>query len=79
MLARLLLVLVMGFILTVGVANSQDNRGTFRTFHSLEFGGLESVDPLSQYRFSDVLARAYEGLVYLDENGMIAPLLAADG
>jgi peptide/nickel transport system substrate-binding protein len=75
---RLLLMLVLSLTLTVGAAKSQDNRGTFRTYHSLEFGGLESVDPLSQYRFSDILARAYEGLVHLDRDGMIAPRLATE-
>jgi peptide/nickel transport system substrate-binding protein len=73
-----MMVLVLSFTLTVSAAKSQDNRGTFRTYHAIEFGGLESVDPLSQYRMSDVLARAYEGLVYLDADGMIAPLLATE-
>lgn len=73
-----LLVLALGFTLTAGAVQSQDNRGTFRTFHNMESGGLESVDPLSQYRMSDVLARAYEGLVYLDQDGMVAPRLATE-
>lgn len=75
--ARMLIVLL-ACVLGLGFAQAQDNRGTFRTFHVMESGGLESVDPLSQYRMSDVLARAYEGLVYLDANGRIAPRLATD-
>ena len=68
--------LVVAFVLSVGAAQAQDARGTLRLNHAMEFGGLESLDPISQYRFFDVNARLYNRLVRADSRGLPVPELA---
>ncbi len=72
------LLICLCLLLIVGVAHAQDERGTLRINHAMEFGGLESLDPISQYRFFDVNARLYNRLVRADAQGLPAPELATE-
>lgn len=52
------------------------DRGVMRISHPLEWGGSESIDPISEFRLYEVLPRLYERLVVPDEDGRPAPYLA---
>jgi peptide/nickel transport system substrate-binding protein len=77
MVKKLAWLLLICLFIVVGVAHAQE-RGTLRLNHAMEFGGLESIDPLSQYRYTDVIVRLYNRLVRADAQGLPAPELATE-
>jgi peptide/nickel transport system substrate-binding protein len=69
-------VLVAGGGLSMAVA--QEERGTLRLSHPMEWGGSESIDPISEFRLYETLPRLYDRLVVPGVDGRPAPHLAAE-
>lgn len=76
---RLLIFVLLIMALPAGISiHAQDERGTLRTFHQIEWGGAESLDPLSPYSFWEINGRLYSRLIRADGMGGIEPELATE-
>ncbi|MFM9106903.1 MAG: ABC transporter substrate-binding protein [Chloroflexota bacterium] len=57
-------------------AAARNDSGVLRISHPLEWGGSESIDPISEFRLYETLTRLYDRLVTPDATGRPAPYLA---